>query len=534
MEVAEKQVNKGYFPDNEPIWLFTDKLVIKQEIEDGLNRPVMLIRTPDDFVMKLDDVRSGGNAYASVILTDSMPPDIVANFSTLVRALKTLKGIRVVEVGIDKVFEDAKRFGTIRAMLKFAQEDRREGQIRNLDTTDTTKDLILGLEVDLNAAKGKIAKLEEEKAEVVAKDKEKLQLLMDMKGQIENELMPDLEKYKEECVALTEKVKKLELDLDIEVEKTNHYVREKDAILREKQELEFKLKGQERYYAGKDEERKRLEKKLEGFKRDLAKLEEEKLQIIRSRVDEEVYAMNVKELDAARESIRDLEEKLTDVQIELSSKSIEISKKNSEIAELRKGSDVLSEVGVSMLLDNCTLERTDVVYIKVFNELPYHRLAIKMLFDMLSERVHGLSHLMILKVDEGLDNKYFKGVPIVGQIGDVKPEDRVFRLFPSRSMFTGYERFSRNVDLLVVVDYTQNDNYYVKSNARETYITMVQRSRYVREFGLKGIPLSLDDDSIFDIKWDSRIVSSSVQENRHGTLRIKVEDWINRLGYAGR
>ncbi|MFV1457267.1 hypothetical protein, partial [Bacillus mycoides] len=66
MEVAEKQVKKGYFPDNEPIWLFTDKMSVKQEIEDGLNRPVMLIRTPNEFVERLDDVRSGGNAFASV------------------------------------------------------------------------------------------------------------------------------------------------------------------------------------------------------------------------------------------------------------------------------------------------------------------------------------------------------------------------------------------------------------------------------------------------------------------------------------
>ncbi|MFV1457266.1 hypothetical protein, partial [Bacillus mycoides] len=449
-----------------------------------------------------------------------------------VRALKTLKGIRVVEVGIDdEVFEDAKRFGTIRAMLKFAQEDRREGQIRNLDTTDKTKELILGLEVDLNAAKAKILKLEEEKRIVEEKDKEKLQLLVDMRGQIKHELMPDLTRFKKRSEELDEEVKRVRHELSIEIEKSSYYVKEKDELLRENRDLDFKLKGLERFYEGKDEERKKLVVKIEGLKRDLEALEKEKLQILQSRIDEEVYAENIKALDKARESIRNLEEELVEARIELSSKSVEISHKTREIDELRKGSDVLSTVGVTTLLDSCTLERTDVVYIKIFNELPYHKLAIQMLFEMVAKRVTGLSHLMLLKVDEGLDNKYFKGVPIVGRLGDVKPEDRVFRLFPSRSMFTGVERFARNVGMLMVVDYVQNDKYYIKSNAREQYITMVQRSSYINEYGLKGTPLSLDDDSIFDIKWDSRMARTGMQENRHDQLRIKVEEWVKRIGY---
>lgn len=523
---------QGYFPDNKPIWLLTDNLSVKQEIEDGLNRPVILLRTPNDFVEKLSDVRNGSFADVSVIITETLPTEIQANFSVLVRAMRTLKGLRIAEVGLeDSVFEGAKTFGTVRAMLKFAQEDRREEQIRTLSTDDKTKELIEGLEIDLNAERKKVAKLEEEKVELIEKDKKKLNLLKDMEGQIKNELLPDVKKYKENWEELQSIVKKLEYELQLEREKSSDYVKEKDFLLHQNKDLELKIKALNRYSEEQEDERKKLLRKIESLQRDLKKAEEDSLNIARSRVDAEAHAQLSTELKKEREGVRKLEAELENVKIELSSKSLVINHKNQEIEELRKGSDVIQTVGMTNILDQCTLERTDVVYIKVFNELPYHRLAIQMLYEQLSEKVSGHSHLAILKVDEGLDNEYFKGIPIYGNLGDVPPEDGVFRLFPNRAMFTDVNRFARNLGLLVVVDYMQNDQYVVKSHAREQYITMVQRSAYIDQFKLKGSPLSLDPDSIFDIKWDKRISNSSMKENRHDLLRMKVADWVARIGY---
>lgn len=523
---------QGYFPDNKPIWLFTDKLSVKQEIEDGLNRTVQLIRTPTEFVENLEVVKSGMSADVSVVITDSLPTEIQLNFSILVRSMKTLTGWRIAEVGLeDGVFEGAKTFGTLKEMIRFAQEDRREGQIRELSTDDKTKELILSLEVDLGSEKKKVKKLEEEKAELTARNKETALKVKDLEGKIKNELLPDVQKYREQFEEVASKVKNLERAVTLEKEKAQSYAREKDMLLGQNKDLEYDKKGLEHLGREQNEEIKQLKRQINGLHRDLKKAEEDALNIARSRVDAESHAKLATELKKEREGVRRLETELEKLKIEFSSKTYELQHKNQEIAELRKGTEVIHSVGMTNIVDNCTLERTNVVYIKVFNELPYHRLAIQMLYEQLAEKVEGRSHLMILKVDEGLDDKYFEGIPIYGNLGDVPPEDGVFRLFPNRAMFTEVARFARNVGLLVVVDYMQNDQYVVKSNARERYITMVQRSEYIKKFNLKGTPLSLDADSVFDIKWDSRIASSEIQENRHAILRMKVAEWVAKIRY---
>lgn len=525
-----KDEERGYFPDNEPIWLFTDNMQVKQEIEDGLNRKVMLIRTPDEFVARLGDVRVGNRANTSIIITDSLPTDIQANFSAIVSAIKVLVGVKIVEVGIDPVFANAKAFGTLPGMIRFAQESRRAEQIQELDPNDAKTQLLQGLQNDLHATR---VNLNNQLKEVKKLTKEKADLfkgLKDLKGELDTQILPELAHYKDLCEVQEQKLLRLEQDLKIEIEKCKQYLKDKDKLFGENTDLNYKIKAYEGYLESKDLEIKKIKNQKNLVEEDLKKVEQEKLDMLNTLVDEEIHEGIVKELSAERTKVRDLTTKLEQANIQLASKDIKASEMVREINELRKGSTVLSSVGVTTILDSYEMQRTNLVYIKVINELPYHRLAIQYLFDMLAERIKDLSHLAIIRTDEGLDNNYYERVPIVGKVEDVEPIHRVFRLFPNRAMFTGADRFLRNVGLLVVVDYMRNTNYCLNSLAKETYMTMVQRSSDIQKYGLKGAPISLDDDSVFDIQWDSRIANAAVKENRHDLLKLKVQDWIEKLG----
>ncbi len=61
-------------------------------------------------------------------------------------------------------------------------------------------------------------------------------------------------------------------------------------------------------------------------------------------------------------------------------------------------------------------------------------------------------------------------------------------------------------------------------------MTMVQASHLVNDIvGLKGSPLSVDRDSIFNLNFDPNIANSGFVENRHATLMNKVTEWYHKL-----
>src|SRR5699024_11260548 len=74
-----------------------------------------------------------------------------------------------------------------------------------------------------------------------------------------------------------------------------------------------------------------------------------------------------------------------------------------EIHFLREGEENLQSIGRTLNVDKHVFNKLDLVYIKVFDDLPYFRKAAKMFFERLAVRYEGTSHLMILRHDDGLD-----------------------------------------------------------------------------------------------------------------------------------
>src|SRR5699024_11411974 len=68
------------------------------------------------------------------------------------------------------------------------------------------------------------------------------------------------------------------------------------------------------------------------------------------------------------------------------------------------------------ILDHIELKSTDLVYIKVVDNLPYHRSAVSELFTQLDEHYNGKAKMVIINYDDGL-NKY--------QIGRASCRERV-------------------------------------------------------------------------------------------------------------
>src|SRR5699024_1899017 len=171
----------------------------------------------------------------------------------------------------------------------------------------------------------------------------------------------------------------------------------------------------------------------------------------------------------------------------------------------------------------------DLIYIKVFEDLPYFRKATKMFYEKVAERYGGTSHLIILKHDDGMDGSYFSGVPLYSKVRDIPEYEGIVRMFPNPYIFTDAMRWERDIEMVMIIDYMKNDEYYATTKATERVMTMVRRYEDIENYGLKGSPIALDGKTVFDIGYDRQIDGSRVAANRERLLSEKVDRWVDKI-----
>src|SRR5699024_471557 len=149
-----------------------------------------------------------------------------------------------------------------------------------------------------------------------------------------------------------------------------------------------------------------------------------------------------------------------------------------DIHLLREGEENLQSIGRTLNVDKHVFNKLDLVYIKVFDDLPYFRKAAKMFFERLAERYEGTSHLMILRHDDGLDSEYFEGVPLWSKIGDIPEEDKIIRMFPNPYIFTGADKCEKEVEFLMIVEYMKNDEYNAITQSKKKVTKKERTDKY--------------------------------------------------------
>ena len=526
----------AYFQDNEQIlYLSSDKLE-KQEIEDGINRKLDLIRTIESLVEEIEGsvARQG---RATIIVTDTMADEFNMHLSHLVRAFATMdkRVLKIVEIGIGEVFEGAMTFGDVLSFIEFVRKERRVEYIEEVEAQGTVEAAEEGrvlreLLVEVDAAREKVETYEkhlgekEEELLRVSADYQKLKTTVSHVYEVEKKnLVHEIEKYEEELSELKRVIK-------IEREKIKDYEKE----LGECKSINIGLELDKKSLEGLSDDRKRenraLTSEMKSYKNQIEKLQNEKIEIIKSRVDAEEHVLLSKELDKERGEKIELEKDFMQLKVENRKKEFDISGLLEDIEELRMGEDDIQTYGRTQKLDEHKFESMNLIYIKVVNDLPYLMSALKEMVKIIKEQFGGRTHVMVLRNDEGLDGMYYDGMQLYGTIGDVREGDENFLLHPTRKMFTGADKFERNVNTLVVLDYIRSPKYYLSTNAFGRVITVVRDSDMIRKYGLTGTPVSLDSGSLLDIRYDDRIDKADLKQTREAFIRTKVENWLSRIG----
>lgn len=526
----------GFFPDNEPIWVITQHLSQKEDVEQGLNRKTFYIKDLNDLVKAVESApKINGRTYASLILFKDIPELILNEIEEFIKVFNVEGTVRVYEVGREQLVTGSYEFGTLMELIAVAKGVTRTQYINELDPEDKQKNVLVSLEVELSILKDTIKTKERRITELQGMLEDALNKIKDYENHLTHEVKQQQRDNKKLLEQTKYELQSTEAALDAEQKKSYEYGQINKTLNEQAMEDKYTIEALKSKIAKMEKTIDILNTEMEHRDRELSEYQMRTHQLYSSSVDGEKYVLLENELLQEKRRYKDLEEDLRIANTRYREAMIDIEAMREQISKMRKGMITQEVVGRTTILDRRRLTNTDLVYIKVIDNLPYHRLAVTMLFEEIKKRYGGRAKMVVIKNDDGLDKYLFDGLELYKSMDEVDSGIDIFRLHPHTAMFTGIEKIEYMVDCLVVVDYVMNNDYVLQSAARETILTMVRDAdmMYDIRLELKGLPLTMGSASIYNLEYDALIGKSLIRENRREILNKKVLAWANRLNIVG-
>lgn len=531
----------GVFPDNEPIWV-VGNILDKQAVEDGFNRKAMAVSSLDDLITAVEKSILNGMPRASLLIMPDIPSSLKSSLEEFRRLLNTLTEVNVYEIGRgdSHVVDHPIEYGTLNALVAEARGLSRTQYITDMDPTDKQKQVMLTLNEDLAIHKGKI-KDALNQVSALNSQIHNLQLeITDLKAKLSNNSEVKMEAYRETIDRLESMLSRLESDLFTEKKKSSELSSKYTEEINKNIDANYSIEALKNKINKADEVTEKFKRELKAQNQLYNELQTRMSNLAKAQVDKEQYVMLASDLTRSKRLVQDLESQLNDVRVQSREKDFDIQDLNKELDKFLRGNLTQSILGRTAILDKGTLTSTDLIYIKIVNELPYFRLALTYLFEEIQERYDDKAKLVILKNDDGLDSYLFKGLNIYSDLNSIPRDETMARLHPNLQMFKGIEKFEESTNCLVVVDYIQNNEYYLSTKARETVMTMLRDAEMMssmddtkKALKFHGSPLTLGVRSIFDLEYDPRIASAGLPTTRHLFVKQKALDWASVLNIRG-
>lgn len=528
-----KKVKKADFPEDMEIWVITEYITDKEEIEDGFNRKTVYIKDGTSFVDAIKKVKKvQGSPYASIIIYKSIPIELKTLMKQINDLIKTMEYVNVYEVGREgKDIDSSYEYGTLRKLLEDYLGTSRTEYIRELSEDDKNKQLLRNLNQDIEILKNKVEEKDLRIAELNITIEDKEQSIKDLKQEIETEIKVDKREKEEEIQRLRNEMDRLKIEFETEKRKVLEYQDRLRSLEEQDVDKKYKIAALEETLTKKESELKIKQAEKVDLDSRIRDLEIEISDMMMAGTTSEKYEIAAKQLDEVRKEARGLREELEQTRIEYRSSEIHINELKRLNEQLRKGHLTEMAIGRTNILDKTELVKTDLVYIKIIDELPYFRGALLNLFNKIKKIYKGRAKLLIIRHDDGLDDKLLRGIKIFQSVDQIESDDKIVRISPGPTMFTGVEDFENRTDIIVVVDYIRNNEYLITTKTLGTTMTMVRRGEMLKDpdLGLHGIPLTLGEESIYDLEYSAAISRAGMKKNRDRLIEDRVNEWLSKL-----
>lgn len=523
---------KYYFPDNEPLWYIGESLSERKELNEALNRESVKIDTIDELIHQVEFALFQDEPHASLVIMQNLPLEIETNLKTLVDALNIMPNVKVYEIGRDPIFKYGQYVPNLYKLKELSFEKTRSANIKiYTNPTDKQSEILQSLEIDLNISRAKVLELEQV---ILALNKEKEALedkVKELSFDISEKYLNQIDTYKDKIEKLEEDIVNLTIDLKTERDKSQMHSKESADKTSLISELNYMIKAQEQKMFEKDNMVGKLKQKINNLEDDLDVVNAEKKKLLHTTVDEESLVILNENLERERERNSLLESDIHNLNIALKGKEFDIKHLQNAISEIRNGESDIITNGRTSKLDTGKLNKSTLIYLKVFEEIPFLRQYSSVLFEFINYKYKDSKKnlLVIIKNDEGMDDKLFHGLGLLQSFNDLEVGRNMYRLYPSPTMFSGLDSVDGNYGIVFIIDYIKSNEYYVTSSYKEIVMTSVSHSKKIQEYDLKGLPVSLDSDSVVNIKFDPTIPKRVLKQSRDIQVKQNVGNWFKNL-----
>ena len=531
------QLIKGAFPEKMEIWLITEHVTYIEEFEEIFHRKPRYIRDLNALIDAVEKSPSyttseGSFKYASVIFYKAMPSAIVSELTSVIQVLDIVKKLNVYEVEReDKVYEGSHVYGSLRQLEKDYKGLDRTQFIHDLPSEDKQKRVLEDLDAEVTRLRENLEMREENIVRLTKEYKELEKKNNDLKSQIDSEVNIHGKEREKELEETKRELRDIRDELDLAQRNLLQRRQEIQELGDAKFDLEYTRDALENQVTRLKDEVQLKDEDYSSLEEDYRRLQEERADLLLKTSDGERYETMLEELERIRKKLEITEKELRDTRVLFREEELRNLDLQQTIDLQRRGHITEEVMGRTAILDHIRLKNTDLVYIKVVNDLPYHRSAVSSLFRQIDEQYDGKARLMVISYDDGLDKYRYEGMEVYRSLEDVNVRDKMFRLHPNTSMFTGGHEYEDNIELLFVVDYTGGNDYLIQSDAITNIMTMVRYGSMMKDdrLGLTGMPLTIGEDSIYDLKYSRQIADSLMENTRRRIIENKTSVWKDRL-----
>jgi len=540
MGLAEQlKLIKGAFPEKMEIWLITEHVTYINEFEEIFHRKPRYIRDLNELIQAVDQSpkytvgeTNQQYVYASVIFYKALPSNIVSELTNVVNILDIVEKINVYEVERDdQLYEHSHIYGSLTQLEKDYKGLDRSEYIHDLPEEDKQKRVMEEMDLELARVKENLKMREENIVKMTKEYKELVKKNNDLKAQIDTEVNIHSKEREAELEESKRELRRLRDELDL-AQKSLLSRRQEIKELEDKNfDLEYTRDALENQVNRLKDDIQLKDEDYTSLEEDYRNLQEERADLLLKTSEGEKYEVILDDLESVRLRLEATEKELRDTRILFREEEIRNKDLENTIEMQRRGHITEEVMGRTAILDHMTLKNTDLVYIKVVDSLPYHRSAVNALFEHIDEQYNNKARLMIISYDDGLDKYRYEGLNVYRALEDVDIRDKMYRLHPNTSMFTGGHQYEENIELLFVVDYTGGNDYLIQTESLSNIMTMVRYADMLKDerLELRGIPLTLGAESIYDLTYNPRIANLGLAKTRKKVLDHNTKDWLERL-----
>lgn len=526
------------FAASQAVWLIDENRLEIDRIQSSLAAEVLTF-TDFDAIVDAVNTRLGKSedGYGTLILSENIPSGLKAQWGTLINGINTLKNQEKIK---DRLFVyeinkgsdvgqviNAKVYENVDDFLAAAHNVHFDSITSSEMIDDEAKKIIQQLQIDKDKNR-QIVK--QQNAEI-----KKLTEERDSQIQIVQSLNEQIQSYKaqaEKGKLAQEEAAKLISENQVNVDSKQLLI---DKLNKQINDANSRVSQLEVEIAAKDGVLKQQNAQIASLKQEnidaqliIDNQNKEKTEILNARGEMEQTQILVEKLNAEQVQKNDLRkqleaEKQKNVQNELTIDSLK--KQNNDI---REGYRTYDRLGYSADFDTIKLTRTNLLYFKVINPLPFHKFYLKELQNMFRELIYDNAEThsktiktVYMKVDYGLDDKIIGDYPLISNLSQINDDHDFYRLLPSQNMNDDIAIFEQKDYILIFVDYIDNNSYYVESDGKIDYYSIVHREVEANLLDLRGKVISYDRTSLIDMKYND-LFNSMTEKNKVDTVQKTV------------